>query len=300
MTIRTLLTLLPLALPVLASAQTFGAASSYSVFTAGDYTHNAYSNVGGKVAVGGNYRSEGANIGTALNGATQDALVVKGKADFKYGTIGGNAVSGDSGSYFNWSPVFRNGGSARQGTSLDFGSVATDLQNRSAYWGGLAANSTVSDWYGTLTLTGSSSSLNVFNLDASKLGGYYSYNLNVPAGSTVLFNVTGASGSFAYPSLNNFDSSKTLWNFTNATNLSVNGLKGSVLAPYAALSATNSGQTIDGQVFASSMVGGINIGSSTFSGDLAYSPQAVPEPASMVAFGIGGLALFRRRRNARK
>ncbi|RYG41439.1 choice-of-anchor A family protein, partial [bacterium] len=134
MNIRTLLTVLPLALPVLASAQTFGAASSYNVFTAGDYTHNAYSNVGGKVAAGGNYRSEGANIGTGLSGS-QDALSVGGTTDFKYGTIGGSAVSGGAGSYFGWSQVFQNGGSSRQGASLNFGAIATDLQNRSTTWG---------------------------------------------------------------------------------------------------------------------------------------------------------------------
>jgi choice-of-anchor A domain-containing protein len=153
---------------------------------------------------------------------------------------------------------------------IDFTGAGQYLRNASTAWAALATNGTIGWQSNQYTLTGSNASLNVFNISGANLAQATRLTINAPARSTVLINVDGTS-----VSLRNFgiritgtSREKVLYNFAQATSLTLNGLgvEGSILAPRAALTATN-GQ-INGNVIAASFSGGTAIYDPLFTGCL--------------------------------
>ena len=130
-----------------------GVASDYSAFILGDMNVR-YSDIGGRVAVGGNATITGYSIGTGLtdSNGTRDDLIVGGNVDFTNGQIfNGNVVHGGTGHF----DMFGNpNGSERQGNIIDFAKARTDLTNMSNTWSGMAGNGTVSNKWGIVTMTG--------------------------------------------------------------------------------------------------------------------------------------------------
>jgi choice-of-anchor A domain-containing protein len=166
-------------------------------------------------------------------------------------------------------------------------------------------NGMVTFQYGTLTLTGSSPTINYFNVTAAELASTYTFNIKAPAGSTVIVNVSGNSSnsvSFGNAGMNlqgGLTEDKLLFNFNGVTsiNLSNTNLLGSILAPTATLDGTN-GHT-DGNV----MVAAIGQTSSfeyhdTALFDGATPTIATPEPSSAAIAVVGalGMGMYLRRR----
>ena len=131
---------------------------------------------------------------------------------------------------------------------------------------------------------------------------------------TAIINVTGVgaqgfTNNLSFSNITNLqDSAKILFNFgTSATSLDgIPALGGSILAPDAVLS-TNS--TLVGGVYVGSLLnqgGEIDLARANGAqalGFTGFTPSAVPEPASVVMVGLGGLlavggAAHRRRRRA--
>ena len=180
----------------------------------------------------------------------------------------------------------------------------------------LTANSVARRSGGTLTFAAApdSSGTAIFDVNTSAFSPNTSVVIQLNGASTVIVNVNVDSCisnacAFTLPSSVNFQSptgyaDQVLWNFVNATGLTFsNEFGGSVLAPLAAVS--NQGP-IDGTLVAASFNGKGELHSYSFSGTLpggsvqslsVVVPPPVPEPATLLVFGVAlaGLAAARRR-----
>ncbi len=322
-----------------ANASNLGVAEGYNVFTFGDFSGSADSE--GRVAVGGNATLTNFGLGGSL-GSTSSlypySLVVGGNLTYQNATenyggiaVGGSAtltnitVSGNLSvggalttqngqingavSAGSWSRQNTGGPSSTSGTPVaissvvDFAGFQTTIQNESTSWAALAQTGTVNNSYGTLTLTGTNSGLNIFNLTTAQLanatGGF---NVNAPSGSTVLINIDGSSATFPNTgySVNGVSYQNVVFNFSDASVLNGSGgILGSIVAPDADFTFNN-GQ-INGTVIAKSMSGTGETHNAPFMGNLP-EVTGVPEPGSMVLLSSGvammAAGLFLRRKRA--
>ena len=142
----------------------------------------------------------------------------------------------------------------------------------------------------------------IYNLSTTDFVGKGQLNLNFGSAQTVILNVTSPTGIVnlqAPPNLiggfSQNNSSKILWNFSNATQITSNNtFNGAMLAPNADLIALGGG--LNGTVAVHSLSNhNAEIRRFNYTG---YLPQ-VPEPSTYVLAGMGALALIpwaRRRR----
>jgi choice-of-anchor A domain-containing protein len=269
----------------------------------GNFTNSNYSMGGGDIYVGGSMNWT--NPSTSNN-----AYVVGNVTNTGGGSVGGTVYYG--GSYNGPSYISHQSQSASALTAMapiNFLSAQTSLNNLSAALAGDTPNGTVTSSYNTYTLTGSSSTLNVFSMSASTYSGS-TINITAPAGSTVVINVAGTSDSFSSGSINlsGVAASNVIFNFNSATslNLSSIGWYGTILAPYA--SFTGSYGQINGQLIASSAAGTTEIHDVEFAGSLgststsSSNPQsaqitATPEPSTwlLLLTGAGAIVFLRRK-----
>ena len=240
------------------STTPLGAATPFNVFVTGDASLQG-SDSQGALAVGGNATLRDYSVGATLPNSqgTRDVLVVGGNLTFTNGAVqNGNAVYGGSGTLTN--VVFPQGGSARQGSVLDFNAATTQLRGLSASYATLASNGTASVQNGVLTLSGSSPTLNVFTVAGNAVAGARSITINAPSSATVLVNIDGTTGGFTNASftLNGVDTSHVLYNFYQTTALTLQNvaIQGSILAPSAAIDFTAG--VINGTLVGASFNGG--------------------------------------------
>jgi choice-of-anchor A domain-containing protein len=273
-----------------AQANLLGAAGAYNEYSFGNSSRGAAyaTDATGSVAVGGNLSGQ-----FYLNGPTSGyALVVGGNVDLQSYAMG----TGRSGIYGG-----SNLGSAQdpglvQGTAsnplpINFVSADQVLTADSANWGGLAQTSgaSASLSYGTLTLSGTNTSLDVFDVPAATFAQAQTVSLHVPSGATALVNVSGSpSGPLALDevqmSAGSAQGNLTLFNFPTATSLTLAnaGLAGTFLAPDATFTFNN-GQ-LNGNVYAYSVNGTFqDDGTSPFAGTISTSP-----PSCQASTFLGG------------
>ncbi len=253
-----------------------GAATPFNVFVTGDASLQG-SDSEGALAVGGAATLRDYSVGATLpnSNGTRDVLIVGGALTFTNGSVqNGNAVSGGKGTLTN--VTFPQGGSARQGSVLDFGTAATQLVSLSTYYATLAPNGTTSVQNGTLTLSGSSTTLNVFTVTGAAVTGARSVTINAPASSTVLVNIDGGTGGFTNASftLTGVDASHVLYNFSQASALTLQhvAIQGSILAPSAAIDFTAG--VINGTLVGASLNGGGHSNAGQANSGQANSGQA--------------------------
>jgi choice-of-anchor A domain-containing protein len=188
---------------------------------------------------------------------------------------------------------------------INFASQFSFLTAYATQLGQLTANSTVNNnGYGTITLTGTDPTLEIFDLPIADLGGSNALDINVNASATVLINVMGISvttsnSGFFLNGTQNIGNGATgyehiLFNFYQATSINFGGtFQGTVLAPNA--SVTGGGGQIDGGLIAQSYSGNLEFHDLLFNGSL---PAPVPEPSPLILCGIGlllvGLGRYRR------
>jgi len=282
-------------------------AHAFSLGTAGDYSAFIFGNFGatssdveGRLAAGGNVNIKNYSIGAALPSNSGNVLVSGGKLTLNSGYIhSGNTVVGGKASLIN---------AGHDGTvtskalvPIDFSAEETYLDNLSASLKGLTPTGTVAYNNGEIDLTGDGTkNLQVFNIKGSELSSAWGLfnsvkNLN---NARLILNISGTSDKMMSMDFNLGDSANNvLLNFYDATRLDLGaiGISGSILAPHADVYANNG--HLDGTIIAESWNGGMQINNYLFND--VFPPAPVPEPSTFLLFaaGLGGFALWRRKRS---
>lgn len=206
---------------------------------------------------------------------------------------GVNFITSNSGT-FN----LNGGGSVAQNNpSFVMSDFTTPLNGLQTELGALAQNSTVSSpnsnslVFDVTPVDG----VAVFDISGTALAGGAgdNYNLtfsNETSASTIVINVTG---SFAQGGGENFNgdtylNEHVIWNFEDASNVSVKGWHGAVLAGDATVTNTSA---MEGFLYAENFTGGGELHDFPFQGNV---PGAVPEPSTwaIMAMGFAGLGFL--------
>ena len=218
-----------------------------------------------------------------------------------YGQIGAGIETGGTftNNYNNSGTVTNLGVTGRTpiATGVDFASAEASITQDSAYWATLKTTASTVVSYGSISVTGTNSTLDVFDINGSDLASANGLTITAPSGATVLLNINGTADTLSnfQITLDGTDDYHVLYNFYQATSLTDNNvsIEGSLLAPYAAISG--SGDHINGTLIANSLTGGLEQHLYLFQGNL---PAPVPEPATWAMFVIGmGLVAIARRRS---
>lgn len=260
-----------------------GSATGYNAFILGNF-EGTNSDIGGKVAIGGDAKFTGYGIASALGSGSGDVLHVGGNLTITNsqiyggdgevaGTCTSSSVGTPSGSLNCSSP---NAYDASNATS-EMQAIADDLAD-------LTTNGTTTTYnWGGVTLSGTDPDRNVFELDLDNLGfsswvwnGYINtFNISAPSGSTVVINVVGNTAPLFKNggiNLTGVTRNDVVWNFDAATALEVKNVSvpGSIMAPDAAVTFNNG--NIKGTLVAGSMKGSGELHSFSFSGDSCPAP----------------------------
>ncbi|EIJ47173.1 hypothetical protein GWL_14140 [Herbaspirillum sp. GW103] len=274
-------------------------ASSYAGLTVMGSASNVHVNGLGSY-IGGSFTNSTVNSGSSyIVGAVSNSNL-NGSAYVTGSTSGTNFNGGRPST-----PSTLMQTNADAATSTNFGSTLGTLSNtlKSA-----VANSTVSITgnKATFTAVANSSGVAVFNLDNTTSASVFSageFSFAANGASTIIINSSVSSAvigaNFLGGQAQSLGSS-ILWNFYNATSLTINNqFGGSILATHASL--TNN-QNIEGGVFVNSLTQNGELHLQSFTGNLsAVAPVPEPEEYLLMVAGlivVVGVAALRRRRLA--
>ena len=298
-----------------------GTALFYNVLVFGDLTAPNGGDTEGRMAVGGtatfldNYVIGAPPPNSSPNGAqlpldpTRDDFIVGGDVnnlggfawvvngnDVHEGTFTGPPLLHSAGTSRQQSPVLlspQNGNAVTVGGE-SFATLHAELTALSQFWGGLPDAGARTEFRdaGVLNLVGTDPVLNVFNVTADEWSGKdLIRNIDAPAGSTVLVNISGQAVTVSGGDLrlNGVDRQHLVLNFFEATTITstLSDYQGTVLAPLA--SATFNGGILTGNgIFGGDVVqgGGFENHNFRFLGSLPSIPPppvAVPPVAPPVS-----------------
>ncbi|HEY4311311.1 MAG TPA: choice-of-anchor A family protein [Pirellulales bacterium] len=325
-------------MPAFAGPVALGPAGDFNIFVFGDDTQGNSDTEGRVAVGGNAFFSaSGWTIGTQASGSTTN-LIVGGSLSNQFNTVRGNVLVNGNVSWtgptiqgslaVNGNASFGNSGGQINGPvdvfgtysapnyfpsnqnpatvtplPFNFASVKTQLQNESNYLASLTPNGTTAINFQAVSLTATGpQGLYVFDVTGAQLAAAANHGLSIsaPSGSTVVVNVDGTADSFQSMgiSLAGVDNQHVLYNFSQATSLTVNqiGIEGTILAPNAAVNFA--GGQINGSLIAQSVTGQGESHLHLFVGNLPVNP--IPEPSTFVLAACGlaafaGIKAYRRR-----
>jgi choice-of-anchor A domain-containing protein len=230
--------------------------NDYNLFLTGDW--NGGHDVVGKVAAGGNITLDNFAVGSGLAETDiENVLVAGGNLNMTNGAVYGNAYYGGSTTADQTVTFMR--GALSQGSPVNFAARGNELRNVSSFLASLPANGTTTrENWGGIYLQSSGQTVNVFDVNASEFNGAVFFNIDAPAGSSVVVNIRGASatfGGFGMYFTGGINQNGVLYNFVDATSISAQGFGfwGTVLAPSADVYFSNG--SFDGGFYAQSFTG---------------------------------------------
>jgi choice-of-anchor A domain-containing protein len=248
------------------SFRTAAQVTDYDIYTLGDLTLSSGS-VKGRVAAGGNTSLSSMSIGNGLSGIS-DVLIVGGNLNANGGAVlNGNVVYGGTAISLPSIPQ----GTARQVTDpLAAATTKAWVTSVSTAWKNLPGISGAGTT--TLTLRGTNATRNVFTVSAAALANAKTLNINAPAGSTVVINVSGTSGTISLTGMNvsSTDSRHVVFNFYQAETLTVDSgaVQGMIWAPLADVTV-NGGSIVNTTFLAKSLqASSISFNGSSYLGSL--------------------------------
>jgi choice-of-anchor A domain-containing protein len=266
--------------------------------TAGNvFVGGAATNLSGGVTINGSLSLTGANssLNASSNGGSSPTAI--------YVTA---STQVHDPSY--WAAPATSGGPATPTVPLDVFGSSTDIINASNSLTALSGATNVSSTGGVINITLSKTGLNVIDLSVTNgatITGINITNANGVTPTGLIINVAGNNlnfngGTFSLGSLTN---TQVLFNFGNATAISLQNLafEGALLAPLATVTFTSG--NIDGALIANNYMGPGQVNYVGFNDPLpVYSGTggtvvATPEPGTFPLFvtGLIALGLFRRR-----
>lgn len=251
-------------------------AAEYNLFLVDGDLSISNLQVQGRIAASGKVDLRNINGGATINSLgngtspVQNAVVAGGDLHYNQNiTIHGNAIYG--GNFYK--DANSNTGSIKgtvtKGTPIDFVTVRENLLKLSSTLGHMNQNRSAVPSYGTTDLIGNEGAKPyVFNVSGDSINRTQKININVPSGSTVLVNIDGTSAQMQLDTvLTGIDPNRVIYNFTEATNLTLrNTIKGTILAPKAQLNFDN-GQ-ITGQIIGRSIIRSSTLNFVPFNGDI--------------------------------
>ena len=231
----------------------------YNIFVLSDLdlTSNG-SSVQGRIGVGGNAVFNSANLGDA--NTADDELTVQRDLTFRDNgtTIKGNAVYG--GTFKSGNVTFLKGKAIKASSApFDIEALRTAAKAAASKWAALPNQINATSQYGGFNLVGKDASLNVFKLKGSELATANNLTINAPAGATVIVNIDGVSGdkltNMGISLQGGIDRQHVLYNFYEATDLTIGGvsLEGTIWAANASITFNNA--VVEGSLIANSISG---------------------------------------------
>lgn len=306
---------------------------SLNLLSLGDF-NSYYSDVQGRVAVGGNATLQGYSVNLLRhNSSSAPGLTVGGNLNFYNGTIWGDTkVGGDLIS--NWSGQFSGnvsvGGNlnASQGLSVspgkqvvvngsvtaipyltvpiamdptpldigfDFAAEAARLTALSDKLDLEANTGTVSNVYGTVKLDATGQELAIFDISAADAAKNLLLS-GLSSTATVIINISGEIVNFGFHGYTNFEgaANRILFNLPDATSITLSSGIYGSLLAPLA-SVQHEWGVINGQVVVGNWYSSVQVNDKPFGGDMPH--VANPEPGTMLLMGLGvaGLAFMSRR-----
>jgi len=256
-----------------------GIASDYNLFVLKDIVQPS-SDTEGKVAVGRDATFSNYSIGDKLppSGGTEDVLIVGRKLTFTSGAVfGGNVVYGKFIDIPQYAVTIMDGTIRKEDpVPVDFEKAETELLAVSSQLANREANGTIVTQWGGLILTGTDPMFNVFEVSGGDLSNANDMNISVPVGSVVIVNVTGNNISWSGGlSVNGTNISNVLYNFNDATNITLYGIdiRGSLLAPKAHVNF--SAGVISGQIICQYFEGRGQMNNTKFRGFIPGNPEII-------------------------
>lgn len=301
------------------AAGPLGVAGDYNEFILGN-ANQAWSNIEGGAAVGGNLNLNGVSI-AANRDASATNVVVGGSLAAKGGSIKGSTIAGGNIAYEtpNTGKLSANGsvtltgwggavnGGVNYGTTFSKPPVVTvsgpitqqtttqpiNFANEFAYLTALSqaqlAGSVAATYQWSQLFFNGGSGLNLFSVTEAQFEtAWGGFNIDAPAGATVIINVAGHdlnSVNTGYHLTGGITADHVLFNFYEATTLTLNGsITGTILATAATVIG---GAEIQGSVIAAAINGPngapsqVNLKWVPFMGEMRQLPVPSPEPANL-------------------
>lgn len=262
--------------PECPTAGDLGVATDYNLFILGSFTGSG-SDVQGRAAIGEDADITNYSVGSALTPPGVSLSVGDDLTALSAQIYGGDVEVGGDCDLVSFNTL-DGGTSCNDASAFDASDHAGSMMGVSAFLSGLTVNgTTTTQSWGGVSFLGSSSDLNVFEIDLDSVSfdpwvsNIVGYTITAPAGSTVVINWKGSTSRLfqnAGFTLSGVSGHDIIHNLETQTSLTISGIsvQGTILAPKATVDFN--GGNIDGTLIAAEAMGTGQYHHVEFTGDI--------------------------------